>query len=248
MCIFRYKLGKQESRGARIQSEDSMGGRLRWARIYLVGSPRMRFARAISWKDERRLEKRGRGSMGKFGEKRVSWVRTFGNERATPGMECAKLRVGQNANQIGLRSLVKSPKSLLLKTKVVLEIIGHLLDETMEGSSSDEQVGTLLIAANLTKGNSTRTEAMGLLDSARHRGLCFHSCHAWEHLPRYLSTRELTSSLLGDSHTAEPNGGGELHTEPPEVGRVLDLTVEAKFRESWAKLGPALLCRSKPGW
>ena len=47
-----------------------------------------------------------------------------------------------------------------------LEVLCNFADEALEGELADEQLGRLLIATDFTKGNGTRPEAMGLLDTA----------------------------------------------------------------------------------
>jgi len=44
-----------------------------------------------------------------------------------------------------------------------LEILRDFTNETLEGQLADEQVGGFLILANLSKRDSSRPEAMGLL-------------------------------------------------------------------------------------
>ena len=54
----------------------------------------------------------------------------------------------------------------MLKTsegEAYLEILGDFTNETLEGGLADEQLGGLLVPSDLTKGDSTGPETMGLL-------------------------------------------------------------------------------------
>ena len=53
-----------------------------------------------------------------------------------------------------------------------LEVLGDLTNETLEGELADEQLRGLLVATDFTKGDGTRPEAMGLLDTTSGGGLC----------------------------------------------------------------------------
>ena len=46
-----------------------------------------------------------------------------------------------------------------------LEILSNLTNKALEGELADEQLGRLLVTPDFTKGDSTRPETMGLLDT-----------------------------------------------------------------------------------
>jgi len=48
-----------------------------------------------------------------------------------------------------------------------LEVLSNLTNKTLEGELADEELGGLLVLANLTKSNGTRTKTMRLLDTTR---------------------------------------------------------------------------------
>ena len=132
--------------------------------------------------------------------------RTFGVDGAASGMDRAKLRVFQNADEVGFSCLMKGYKSLSLEAKVVLVILSDFLDHAMEGRGSNQQVSALLITSNLTQGNSSRTEAMGLLNSQRRESFrldCwagYHRSLASQHHSRHLSSSGFARCLLRASH------------------------------------------------
>ena len=46
-----------------------------------------------------------------------------------------------------------------------LKVLSNLSDEALEGELADEELGGLLVATDLTEGDSTRAETMRLLDT-----------------------------------------------------------------------------------
>jgi hypothetical protein len=72
----------------------------------------------------------------------------------------------EKANKVGLSGFLKSQDGRTLETKIGLEILGNLTDKTLEGQLADEQIGTLLVATNLTESDGSGTVTMGLLDSS----------------------------------------------------------------------------------
>jgi hypothetical protein len=57
-----------------------------------------------------------------------------------------------------------------LEAQVVLEVLGDLSDQALEGQLAQEQLGALLVLADLAEGDGAGTVAVGLLDAARGGG------------------------------------------------------------------------------
>mmetsp|Transcript_9110 Transcript_9110/g.30380 ORF Transcript_9110/g.30380 Transcript_9110/m.30380 type:complete len:82 (+) Transcript_9110:291-536(+) len=72
-----------------------------------------------------------------------------------------------------------------LEAKICFEILGDLADKTLERQLPDEQFGRLLVSTNLTEGNSSWPEAMGLLDTTG----------GWCRLARSLGSKLLAGGL-----------------------------------------------------
>jgi hypothetical protein len=53
-----------------------------------------------------------------------------------------------------------------LETEVGLEVLSDLTNETLEGKLSDEELGGLLVTADLTESDGTRLVSVGLLDTS----------------------------------------------------------------------------------
>ena len=96
----------------------------------------------------------------------TSQLDILGHDGNTLGMDGAEIGVLKQTNQVCFSSLLEGQDSRGLEAEVRLEILGHLTDQALKGSLANEQVSRLLVLADLTKGNSSRTIAMGLLDSS----------------------------------------------------------------------------------
>jgi hypothetical protein len=81
-----------------------------------------------------------------------------------------------------------------------LEILSDFADETLEGELADEELGGLLVAANLAEGDGSGAETMGLLDTAG----CVGGLLARAGLGGELFTRSLAS---GGLWTRQRRGG-----------------------------------------
>jgi histone H3 len=53
-----------------------------------------------------------------------------------------------------------------LESEIRLEILSNLTNQTLEGELSDEELGRLLVATNLTESDGTRLVSVGLLDTS----------------------------------------------------------------------------------
>jgi hypothetical protein len=95
--------------------------------------------------------------------------------------------------------LMKSKESRSLETKFTLEILGNLTHKTLEWKLADEEVGGLLVPTDLTKGNSSWTITMGLLDTSSDRGrlTCSLGCKL---LTGGFASGGLTGGLFGSGH------------------------------------------------
>eukprot|EP00956_Cyclotella_meneghiniana_P023448 scaffold45673_cov70-Cyclotella_meneghiniana.AAC.3 len=84
----------------------------------------------------------------------------------TLGMDGAKVGVLEETNKIGLGSLLEGKHGRSLESQVTLEILGDLPDQTLEGELTDQEIGRLLVAADLSKSDGARTITVGLLHAS----------------------------------------------------------------------------------
>ena len=117
----------------------------------------------------------------------------------TLGVDGAQVGVLEKTNEVSLASLLEGHDSGALETKVSLEVLGNLTDETLEGQLADKKLSGLLVSSDLTKSNSSWPVSVGLLDTSGGRGR-FTGSLGGQLLPGSLSSSGLTGGLLGTSH------------------------------------------------
>ena len=84
----------------------------------------------------------------------------------TLGVDGTEVGVLEEANEVGLGCLLEGKDGRGLETKVSLEVLGDLADETLEWELADEELGGLLVPADLTESHGTWTVAVRLLDAS----------------------------------------------------------------------------------
>ena len=84
----------------------------------------------------------------------------------TLGVDGAEVGVLEQRDEVGLNRLLEGADGRRLEAEVRLEVLGNLADETLEGELSDEELGRLLVATDLTESDGTRLVPVRLLDTA----------------------------------------------------------------------------------
>ena len=69
----------------------------------------------------------------------------LGHDGHSLGVDGAKVGVLEQADQVGLGSLLQRQHSGALEAQVGLEVLGDLTDQTLEGQLADEQLSRLLV-------------------------------------------------------------------------------------------------------
>jgi hypothetical protein len=87
----------------------------------------------------------------------------------------------------------------LLKSGSYLEVLGHLADQSLERKLADQQLGGLLVLADLTQSHSSGSVSVGLLH-ATSSGSGLAGGLGGKLLAGSLASGGLTSGLLGTSH------------------------------------------------
>ena len=70
-------------------------------------------------------------------------------------MDGAQVGVFEEADEIGFAGLLEGEHGGTLEAELGLEVLGDLTDEALEGQLADQQLGALLVAADLTKSNGS---------------------------------------------------------------------------------------------
>ena len=90
----------------------------------------------------------------------------LGHDGYTLCMDCTQVGILKETNKVCLSSFLKSEDSRSLETKIGLEILSNLTNKTLEWSLADQEIGRLLILADLTESDGTRTVTVRLLDAS----------------------------------------------------------------------------------
>jgi hypothetical protein len=121
------------------------------------------------------------------------------HDRHTLGVDGAQVGILKEANKVGFRCFLERQDSRGLETKIVLKVLGNLTDKALEGSLADKELGALLVLADLTKSDGSRSVTVGLLDTSGCGGGLARSLGG-ELLAGSLSSGGLAGGLLGTGH------------------------------------------------
>ena len=122
-----------------------------------------------------------------------------GHDGHTLGVDGAEVGILEQRDEVSLSSLLEGHDGGSLEAEIVLEVLGDLTDESLEGELADEKLSALLVLADLTESHSSGAITMGLLGSASGGGGLTGGLGG-ELLAGDLSSGTLTSGLLGTSH------------------------------------------------
>jgi len=123
----------------------------------------------------------------------------LGHDGDSLGVDGAQVGVLEEADQVGLRSLLQGQKGGTLESQVTLEVLRHLSHKALERQLADQKLSGLLVLADLTKSHGSRSVSVRLLDTTRSRGGLAGGLGG-ELLTRSLASGGLTSGLLGTGH------------------------------------------------
>ena len=117
-------------------------------------------------------------------------------------MDGAEVGVLEERDEVCLGGFLEGDDGRALESnlsKVVLEVLGDLADEALEGQLADEKLGGLLVAADLAKGDGSRPVPVRLLDSSGCRRALSGGLGG-ELLTRGFASGGLAGGLLGSGH------------------------------------------------
>ena len=103
--------------------------------------------------------------LGAFSTDAASELNILRHDGDTLGVDGAEVGVLEQANEVGLGGLLEGHDGGGLEPQVSLEVLSDLTNQTLEWQLADEQLGALLVTADLTKSNGSRTVTVRLLDA-----------------------------------------------------------------------------------
>ena len=145
-------------------------------------------------------------------------VHVLGHDGDALGVDGAQVGVLEETNEVGLGRLLEGHDGGALEAQVGLEVLGDLADEALEGELADEQLGGLLVLADLTESHGTGPVAVGLLHAADGGGGLARGLGG-QLLAGGLAPGGLAGGLLGARHevwwvVVDGCGGPWLGSEP----------------------------------
>ncbi len=128
-------------------------------------------------------------------------LNVLGHDCHTLGVDSTQVCVLKETNQVSLSGLLQGQDGRSLESKITLEVLGDLTNQSLEGQLSDEKVGRLLVSTDLTECDSSRTVTVRLLDSTSGRGR-LTGCLGGKLLTRSLASRGLSCCLKSRLNSA----------------------------------------------
>ena len=89
-------------------------------------------------------------------------LHVLGHDGDALGVDGAQVGVLEQAHQVGLAGLLQRQDGGALEAQVGLEVLGDLADQALEGQLADQQLGALLVLADLAQGDGARAVPVGL--------------------------------------------------------------------------------------
>ena len=123
----------------------------------------------------------------------------LGHDGHALGVDGAEVGVLEEADEVSLGRLLEGEDGGGLEPEVGLEVLGDLADEALEGELADEELGGLLVLADLTERDGTGPVPVRLLHAAGRRGGLARRLGG-ELLAGRLATGGLAGSLLRTGH------------------------------------------------
>mmetsp|Transcript_9093 Transcript_9093/g.22252 ORF Transcript_9093/g.22252 Transcript_9093/m.22252 type:complete len:204 (-) Transcript_9093:50-661(-) len=104
--------------------------------------------------------------LGAFASDATGQLDVLGHDGHALGVDGAQVGVLEETDQVGLGGFLEGQYRRSLEPEIGLEILGDLSDQSLEGKLPDQQVGALLVPADLAEGDGSGTVAVGLLDAS----------------------------------------------------------------------------------
>ena len=141
----------------------------------------------------------GRSFLGTLATDAPGQLDVLGHDGDTLGVDGAQVGVLEKTDEVSLAGLLESHDSRGLEPEVSLEVLGDLSHQALEGQLADEQLGGLLVLADLTQSHGSRAVPVGLLHASGGRGGLTGGLGG-QLLTRGLASGGFASGLLGTSH------------------------------------------------
>ena len=110
--------------------------------------------------------RRATDALGLLATDAAGELDVLGHDGDTLGVDGAEVGVLEKRDKVGLGGFLQGRNGVALKAQVLgVEFPGDLPHKPLEGKLADEELGRLLVLADLTESHDARTETVGLLDA-----------------------------------------------------------------------------------
>ena len=97
-------------------------------------------------------------------------MQVAGHDGDALGVDGAEVGVFEEGDEVGLSGFLEGEHGGALEAEFLLELVGDLADESLEGEFADEEVSALLVLPDLAESDGSGLEAVGLLHAGGDRG------------------------------------------------------------------------------
>ena len=103
--------------------------------------------------------------LSTFASDTTSQLNVLGHDGDSLGVDGAQVGVLEQTDEVRLAGLLESHDGGALETQIGLEVLSDFSHETLEGQLSDEELGALLVATDLTESDCAGPVTVGLLNT-----------------------------------------------------------------------------------
>jgi len=120
----------------------------------------------------------------------------------TFGVDGSQVSVFKEGDEVSFGGLLERHDGRRLEPQISLEVLSDFTNEPLEWELSDKELSRLLVTSNFTKSNSSRPEAMGLLDATSGGRCSLSGSLSCKLLTGSFTSGGLASGLLGTGHVS----------------------------------------------
>ena len=99
-------------------------------------------------------------SLGAFTTDTTRKLNIFWHDRDALGMDSAQVRIFKEPDKISFRRLLHRQNSRPLESKVTFKVLRDFSHQALKGQFTNQELGRLLVTANFSEGNGTRSITM----------------------------------------------------------------------------------------
>ena len=146
------------------------------------------------------IQGKGKSRLGPLATETAGKGKILGLNGDTLSVDSGQVGVFEEGDEVSLSCFLEGHDGGGLESEIGLEVLSDLTDQPLEGKLPDQKLGRLLVPSDFTKGDSSRAETMGLLDTTSGSLGSLASSLGSELLTGSLSSGRFAGGLLGSGH------------------------------------------------